>query len=71
MYPMMDFYKIAKQRHEEILRQATQDRLARALREDRKRRAGKAPVLVWELKRGAGRLWKFLRASKNANQRDR
>ena len=59
---MMDF-ETWKQRREEMMREAQQNRLARALRESRKRGgAGRASPLVWELKRGAGRLRKLLRS---------
>jgi hypothetical protein len=52
-----------KQRREELMREAYQARLAKALRDSRKRRgAGPASTLVWELRRGAGRLLKLLRS---------
>ncbi len=60
MYEMLD-YQIRKQRHEELLREAALSRQARALRATRKRRAGRRSALVWEIKRQAGRLFKFLR----------
>ena len=57
----MDF-ELWKQRHEEMMREAERHRLAKTLRESRKRRgAGRASPLAWELKRGAGRLLKRLR----------
>ena len=59
MHQMMDF-QLAKQRHEERLREAESSRQARALRDSRKRRAGRRSALRWELKRHAGRLLKFL-----------
>jgi hypothetical protein len=59
---MMDF-QMWKQRREEMMREAEQDRLARALRGPRKRRGAD---LAWELKRIAGRLLKLLRASRQA-----
>ena len=55
----MDF-KIWKQRHEEMMREAERNRLAKALR-SRASGAGRASPLAWELKRGAGRLLKLLR----------
>jgi hypothetical protein len=58
---MMDL-QIWKQRREEMMREAEQDRLAKALRNSRKRRgAGRTSSLAWELKRIAGRLRKLLR----------
>jgi hypothetical protein len=58
---MMDF-ETGKQRHEEMLREVRQRRLAKALRDSRKRRgAEQASPLAWELKRVVGRLLKLLR----------
>ncbi len=54
---MMDL-QVWKQRREEMMREAEQGRLARALRGPRKRRGAD---LAWELKRIAGRLRKLLR----------
>jgi hypothetical protein len=54
--------EFAKQRHQERLREAELSRQAKALRDSRRRRAGHRSTLVWELKRQAGRLLKFLRA---------
>jgi hypothetical protein len=52
-----------KQRREELMREAHEARLAKALRDSRKRRgAGPPSFLVWELRRGAGRLLKLLRS---------
>jgi hypothetical protein len=49
-----------KQRREELMREAHQARLAKALRNSRKRRgAGMASSLAWEIKRMAGRLRKL------------
>ncbi len=63
---MMDL-RIWKQRHEEMIREVEQHRLARALRRSRKQRgASRASSLVWELKRIAGRLLKLLRALRKA-----
>ena len=58
---MMDF-ETWKQRREEMMREAEQNRLAKALRESRKRSgANRASFLAWELKRVTGRLLKLLR----------
>ncbi len=67
MREMMDL-QIWKQRREELVREAEQNRLAKALRETRKRRgSGRASALAWELKRIAGRLLKLLRSLKRAD----
>ena len=59
---MMDL-ELWKQRREELMHEAKQNRLARALRDSRKRRgAGLASSLAWELRRHAGHLRKFVRA---------
>ncbi len=64
---MMDL-QIWKQRREELSREAEQNRLAKALRESRKRHgAGRESVLAWELKRGAGCLRKLLRSLKKVD----
>jgi hypothetical protein len=55
---MMD-YRIWRQRHEELLREAELSRRAKALRATRKRGAGRRSTLAWEIKRQAGRLLKF------------
>jgi hypothetical protein len=56
---MMDL-EIWKERREEFMREADQARLAKALRDYRKRRgAGLASSLAWEIKRMAGRLRKL------------
>ena len=61
---MMDF-QIWKQRGEEMMREAEQNRLAKALRDSRKRRgSGRVSALAWELNRAAGRLRKLFRASR-------
>ena len=52
----------AKQRREELLGKAERNRLVKALRAARKRRAGRRSVLVWETKRYAMRLLKLLRS---------
>ena len=61
MHDMMS-WELAKQRHEELLREAEMNRRARALRAARKRREGRRSALVWEIKRYAGSLLKSLRA---------
>ena len=61
---MMDLH-VWKQRQEEMLREARQNRLAKALRNNRKRGgAGWSSVLAWELKSISGRLLKSLRTWK-------
>ena len=59
---MMDF-EHWKQRQKEILREAERDRVTKALRAVRERRA-RTWSLRWEVKRIAGRLLKSLRSSK-------
>jgi hypothetical protein len=50
-----------------MMYEAQQNRLAKALRESRKGRgAGRASSLAWELRRGAGRVRKLLRSSREA-----
>ncbi len=61
---MMD-YQLWKQRREEMLREVELNRLAKRVRATRKRRAGRRSALVWEMKRQAGRLLKFLRTLRN------
>ena len=64
---MMDF-QTWKQRHEEMMREAEQSRLANALRDSRKRRgSGRVSALAWELNRAAGRLRKLLKYLKRAD----
>jgi hypothetical protein len=60
---MMDL-QVWKQRRVEMMREVEQNRLAKALRESRKRRGaeGGASSLAWELKRIVGRLLKLLRS---------
>jgi hypothetical protein len=62
---MMDF-QTWKQRHQEMMREAEQNRLAKALRVSRKRR-GQVSTLAWELNRAAGRLLKLLKHLKRAD----
>jgi len=65
MYEMMSL-ELAKQCHEERLREAELSRQAKALRAPRKRRAGRRSALVWEMKRYAGGLLKLVRTLRNA-----
>lgn len=60
---MMDL-QVWKQRRVEMMREVEQNRLAKALRESRKRRGAEsgASSLAWELKRIVGRLLKLLRS---------
>ncbi|MGI8911989.1 MAG: hypothetical protein ACR2JR_15795 [Rubrobacteraceae bacterium] len=61
---MMDL-QLWKQRRDEMLREAEQYRLAKAIRNSRKRHGpGRESSPVWELKRIAGRLLKLLRTLK-------
>lgn len=63
MREMMDL-QLINQRREEMLREVQQKRLAKALRDSRKRRdGGRTQSAAWELKRIAGRLLTFLRSS--------
>jgi hypothetical protein len=62
---MMD-YRIWRQRHEELLREAEMSRRARALRVARKRSADRRSTLAWEIQRQAGRLLKSLRILRKA-----
>ncbi len=59
MHEMMSL-ELAKQRREELLREAEFNRRAKALRATRKRRDGRRSALVWEVKRYAGGLLKLL-----------
>jgi hypothetical protein len=66
LHEMMSL-ELAKQRREELLREAEMSRQAKALRAARKRGDGRRSTLVWEMKRCAGRLFKLLkRTFKNA-----
>jgi len=60
MHELMSL-ELAKQRREELLREAELRCRAKALRATRKRRDGQRSTLVWEIKRQAGRLLKLLR----------
>ena len=63
MHGMMDF-QLVKQRREVMVREVERNRLAKELRNSRKRRdAGRTSSAAWELKRIAGRLRKLLRSS--------
>ena len=63
---IIDLYEVAKERREELVREAELNRLARRLRAARKRRAGmsSASVLMRELERDVGGLLELLRAPK-------
>ena len=65
MHEMMSL-ELAKQRREELLREAEMSRQARALRAARKRRDVWTSALAWEMKRHAGRLLKLLRTLSKA-----
>ena len=59
--------ELAMQRREELLREVELNRLAKRLRETRKRHIGRRSTLVWEMKRYVGRFLKLLRrALRNA-----
>lgn len=60
--------QLVKQRREDMLREAQMSRRTRALRATSEPRAGRESTLAWEIKRHAGRVLKFLRASRNAAQ---
>lgn len=64
MQHMMDF-QFAKQRHEELLREAEMNRQVKAMRATGKRRAGRSSALAWELRRHVGVLLKLLRILRN------
>ncbi len=63
---IMDLYEVAKERREELVREAELNRLARRLKAARKRRAGmsSASVLMRELESESGGLLELLRAPK-------
>jgi hypothetical protein len=65
VHEMMD-YRIWRQRHEELLREAELSRRAKVLRAARKRGAGRRSTLAWEIKRQAGGPLKFLRTLRKA-----
>ena len=60
MHEMMSL-ELAKQRREELLREAELRRRAKALRAAPKGDASRRVAVVWEIKRQAGRLLKLLR----------
>jgi len=60
MQEMMDI-QLAKQRREEMLREAELNHQAKALRAVGKGRAGQRSTLVWGMKRHVGRLLRPLR----------
>ena len=67
LHEMMDC-RIWKQRREQMLGEVERNRRAKALRATHKRRDGRRSALIWEMKRHAGRLLKFLRALRNAGK---
>ena len=60
MHEMLDSH-LWKQRRGEMLREVERNRLVKTLRAARKRRIGRRSALAWEIKRQAGRLFKYLR----------
>ncbi len=60
MHEMLDS-QLWKQRRGEMLREVERNRLVKALRATRRRRTFRISALAWEIKRQAGRLFKFLR----------
>lgn len=61
-----------KQRHEEMVREGEQNRLAKELRDSRKRRrSGRASALAWESKRISVRLLNLLRSLTKSDQERR
>ena len=62
--------ELLTQRHEQMVREAEENRLASVLRERSKRRSAgvRESSLVWELKRLGGHLLKLLRSLKRARQ---
>jgi hypothetical protein len=60
MREMMDS-QLRKQRRQDMLREVERNRLVKALRVTRRRRTFRISALAWEMKRQAGRLFKFLR----------
>jgi hypothetical protein len=70
MQEMIDL-QLAKQRREEMLRAVETNRRAKALEATHKRRAERRSALAWEMKRQAGRLLKYLRASRRAENTPR
>ena len=62
---MMSF-EFAKQRREELLREAEVSHRTKALRAVRRRHSGRRSSLVWEIKRYAGSLLKLVRVMRNA-----
>ena len=60
MHEMMSL-ELAKQRREELLREAELSRRAKALRAARKRGDGRRSAVVWEMKRYAVGLLELLR----------
>jgi hypothetical protein len=69
MHAMMDL-RLAKQRHEEMLREAELDRLKKTLRANRRRSASSrwASTVAWELARTAGLFRKLFSTPKYHDQ---
>ncbi len=65
MHEMMSL-ELAKQRREELLREAESRRRAKALRVAHKGDARGRVTVAWEIKRQVGRLLKLLRILRNA-----
>lgn len=64
VHEMIDL-EVWKWRREEMLREAKQNRLAKALRNSRRQGGGgRVSTLLWELRRVAGRLRKLSRSIK-------
>lgn len=68
----MELYlEIAKQRYQERLRDAGQERLAKGLRSSRKRSPGRTSLLRWEAKRIIGRVRKSLGRQGHADRKQK
>jgi hypothetical protein len=65
MQVMMDI-QLVNQHREDMLREVELNHKAKALRAAGKGRASRRSTLVWEMKRHAGRLLKFLATLENA-----
>jgi hypothetical protein len=69
MHGMLD-PEVLRRCHRERLREAEMNRLAKELRATRTQRAGWPSVLAWELKSGAARMLKILKAPRDAGARN-
>ena len=65
MHEMMSL-ELAKQRREELLREAELSYRTKASRAVRRRRSGRRSALVWEIKRYTGGLLKLVRVMRDA-----